>query len=601
MTQTIKNGISSLEELFSENEFRIPQYQRAYSWEERQLAAFLDDLRQQVKTQARFPDKQYFLGTLLLHEENLGDRGRVVNIVDGQQRLTTSVVFIATALKMLRKAKACLSIDLSTSLSQGFVRNDETGRQKLHTINEDESFFQSQVLGTNEAQVSEGSPSARRLRLAVDFFSEVQADEWEPLLKTLKMAKVMVYAVNSAEDATQIFELQNDRGKQLTDLEALKSFLMHCVYLYSPKQADDTLQALQAEFAEIFRTIEALNAGTKAPEEDSVLSYHCAAFLSWTSKEYSDPKQLVKGIIKGTDEKEVIGWIQRFVTSLKGSYICIRKMFDQRDSLPEFSELLLLDHMGSYWPLLLKCWKEDISAARQSFRKVCRLLEVFTFRGHAIAGLRSNAGSSTFHTTARDFSGDFATLFETLRCMGYDHDLDDRFKAGLDSPHFYEWKGLGACYLLWRYENHLRDQPGKKQPLLRWQDFDEPRNHAAKFSLEHVAAQDNPLSREVVEWKAGDESQPFADVALHRLGNLVIDSISSNASKGKQDFAGKLKSLSQNSIYLSQGELIDFLHDPNVIVWDVNAVRKRHHHLVSFALETWDPDRWHAPDAQAPE
>ena len=39
----------------------------------------------------------------------------------------------------------------------------------------------------------------------------------------------MVYAVGSAEDATQIFELQNDRGKRLTSLEALKSFLMHCI------------------------------------------------------------------------------------------------------------------------------------------------------------------------------------------------------------------------------------------------------------------------------------------------------------------------------------------------------------------------------------
>lgn len=598
MTQTIQNGISSLENLFSVNTFRIPQYQRAYSWENSpQLEAFLEDLRQQVKTQSKLPDKQYFLGTLLLHEQDVGAGRKVVNIVDGQQRMTTSVIFIATALALHQSETIALSSKVRALLRRNFVIDDEAEGQKFRTIKEDEPFFQSQVLRISSACVEVDSPSSCRMRSAVDFFSsKVLPEEWESLLAALRTARVMVYAVSSAEDATQIFELQNDRGKPLTSLEALKSFLMHCIYLHSSVQADSLLDALHEQFSKIFRTVESLAEMDRTPDEDQLLSNHCAAFLAWTVKEYNNPKQLVKSIIKSLDDGKVIGWIQSFVSSLSESYHSILEMFKTRDALPEFSELLLLGRMGSYWPLLIKVWRQDTSKDKPEFRKTCRLLEVFTFRGHAVVGLRSDTGHSVFQILARDFNGDYALLYKKLCDQSHSYELDSRFKLGLDIKNFYN-NSADAIYLLWRYENHLRDQTGQRQPLLSWRDFVEPRRYAAKFSLEHIAAQDGPLALTEVEWESG-VSEPFADVALHRLGNLVIDSISPNSSKGKKDFAGKIKSLSQNSIYLSQGELIKFVEkeEPGTEDWNVDAIRKRHARLIEFSCETWDPDKWHKPD-----
>jgi hypothetical protein len=110
--------------------------------------------------------------------------------------------------------------------------------------------------------------------------------------------------------------------------------------------------------------------------------------------------------------------------------------------------------------------------------------------------------------------------------------------------------------------------------------------------VEHVAARENKASDVVVEWDKG-VPKPFHEVALDRLGNLVIDSISPNASKGKKDFSDKLQRLSTDSSYLSQGELGSFTKIPTNPVWDVEAVRSRHKHLVAFALKTWSPDTWH--------
>src|SRR5205823_14971454 len=140
------NTIYNLEDLFSISAFRIPQYQRAYSWEEDpQLEVFLDDLRQQAATQKKSPTKQYFLGTFLLHEEEIGGK-KFVNIVDGQQRITTSVIFIATALILHAAEKISFTNEKPKVLRRRFVYDEEEECQKFHTIQEDDPFFQSEIL-----------------------------------------------------------------------------------------------------------------------------------------------------------------------------------------------------------------------------------------------------------------------------------------------------------------------------------------------------------------------------------------------------------------------------------------------------------------------
>jgi hypothetical protein len=370
---------------------------------------------------------------------------------------------------------------------------------------------------------------------------------------------------------------------------------MHCIYLHSPAQADDRLVAIQTQFSKIFRSIERLADLNRTPEEDQLLANHCAAYLWWTDKEYNNPKQLVKATIKEKGGPEVVTWIETFVSDLVESYRTIETLFLKRDSLPQFSELLVLNRMGSFWPLILKAWRFDTSESKAAFLKTCRLLEVFTFRGYAVANLRADTNLSPLQIAARDFAGDFGMLHNHLSGLCRGHDLDNRFLSGLDNPYFYQSEGKDAHYLLWRYENHLRKQPGCSHPLLSWRDFVEPRTYASQFSVEHIAAQSNDIAHTAVKWSETDEPKPFAEIAMNRLGNLVIDTIGANSSKGARDFTDKLKSLSERSIFLSQGELIHFVQDKDLPLWGVDAVRARHEHLISFARIEWDPATWHTP------
>ena len=89
-------NIVSLDELFHKRLFRVPDYQRGYSWENQQVREFLEDL--ELLPHGRY----HYTGTIVLHEidpddERMDTDGNAyapVDVVDGQQRLTTIVLLL---------------------------------------------------------------------------------------------------------------------------------------------------------------------------------------------------------------------------------------------------------------------------------------------------------------------------------------------------------------------------------------------------------------------------------------------------------------------------------------------------------------------------
>lgn len=596
----MENSTQTLEAQFKLKAFKIPQYQRAYSWEvDPHLEAFVSDLRQQAEARKTNPEKDYFLGTLLLHEAK-ADR---VDVVDGQQRLTTAVVFIAAAL-YAHEERSVLSSELVNPalLRRNFIFDDAVEVQKFQTIEEDNSFFRTKILRLSDSDVTEESPSSKRLKEAYDYFqSEITDGEWPSLVDALTRSRVMVYSVTSAADATQIFELQNDRGKRLTNLEAIKSYLMHLVYLHA-KNPDDNLKIIQTEFSKIYRTVEKLGQVGKAPAEDAILSYHCVAYLNWGGDTWRRPKELIKHTIRDLPtDQNVAQWVLEFSENLRESFRVVQTVLDLRDQYPAFAELVLLDRMASFWPLVVKTYRQDSSPDKKDFQLCCRLMEVYAMRGYGLGNLRSDAGLPQCYTRARNFDGVFAGLHNFLHSISYLYDIQNRFKDGLNRAWIYRSNRKDAQYLLWRYENHLRSQTGKAAEHLGWRQYLNSRDTKSKLSLEHIAAKENPVSETTVQWDDQDEPAKFREVATHRLGNLVIDSISANSAKGKYDFTDKLIHLSKYSTFLSQGELQDYAEtgDNAEPLWTLNSVKQRQNNLVTYALKTWSPDTYYNPPVPA--
>jgi uncharacterized protein with ParB-like and HNH nuclease domain len=86
--------------------FRIPDYQRAYSWERKQRADLFNDI---IKTHAKQQDGEHFMATMVTLRRNkrlIGtDEHQITEIVDGQQRITTLILILKAIEKRLDQSE----------------------------------------------------------------------------------------------------------------------------------------------------------------------------------------------------------------------------------------------------------------------------------------------------------------------------------------------------------------------------------------------------------------------------------------------------------------------------------------------------------------
>lgn len=599
MSQT--DGRTTLANLFLTNTLRVPSFQRAYAWEpEPHLRDFLNDLRDHPA----IAEKKYFFGTILLAEakETSTPLVRGVDIVDGQQRLTTTCVFVVTALEKLRdEERHKQSIG---DWTETFIRKSG-GRRKFKTIEEDDVFFERFILGDEGAQQQDyDTPSKHRLLKAKIYFREklanLSADEVVRLLNVLCKSHILLYTVDTNAEATQIFELQNDRGKRLSDLEALKSFLMHKIYLHAGENTENDLNFIRQNFAAIYRASEQIENMLDPLGEDQILAYHCIAFEHHltlgddATKGWRKPKLLIRKILEDAAEMNWrngmghVEWIKAFSSRLKDSFTYVLSILNARSRIDSLGDLAALGRMATFWPLLIKCWKFDLSDKKSDFSSVVREMEKFAFRSE-VSGKRSDTGGPTLIALVSKFSGDFVDLKNRIAEMRAEWDISRLYPLNLHSEDFYHWGGA-ATYLLWRYENHLRIQPGQQYPRLSWETIASPVNTAVRYAKDHIEPQDeaNTTLTEQVKWDDNDEQEQFRqfrEVFLHRLGNLVLDTTSAGAARANNNFADRIAHY-QNSGFLSHGEIVStFASDVDgKKVWDTNAIRKRHNALVEFAI-----------------
>jgi len=92
------DALTSLTSLVTERVFQVPDYQRGYAWTKNERQDLLDDLEEIRTIQSQY-DYEHYTGTIVLNNTGQqraipGGIVKVVDIVDGQQRLTTLVILL---------------------------------------------------------------------------------------------------------------------------------------------------------------------------------------------------------------------------------------------------------------------------------------------------------------------------------------------------------------------------------------------------------------------------------------------------------------------------------------------------------------------------
>lgn len=172
--ENILNNIGeiSMEDIYNKN-IKIPFYQRPYKWKLENVRYLCEDIKDGF-----LKNNKYLLGNIILHEEN-----DELNIVDGQQRLTT----IALILKSLKK-----KINLLENIN---INSNEALKRNYSFI---ESYFSN---------------------------FERKGDLIEFILNNLVVTYIKT---KDLDEAFKFFDTQNSRGKKLDDVDLLKNhYFMH--------------------------------------------------------------------------------------------------------------------------------------------------------------------------------------------------------------------------------------------------------------------------------------------------------------------------------------------------------------------------------------
>ena len=266
-----------------DNIFKIPIYQRSYSWGKEQWETFLEDIKTQITS-----DNKYSLGNILLEKS---EKEEQFYIIDGQQRITTLIIFMRAMINILKERKYSDETTFAR-LNRFFIKN-EFGYAKLETTNFDKACFNTVIINNNDDYRAD-TPSQEQIIEAKKYFikelrKEIEIDNLINIKEVLLNANIVVITIEGKKEAALTFELQNNRGLKLTNMEKLKSYFMYQAYIFSnAKETDSNISNISTYFEEIYKIIFDI----RPLDEDTLLLYHNHTYLpkSYSSNGLEDIK-----------------------------------------------------------------------------------------------------------------------------------------------------------------------------------------------------------------------------------------------------------------------------------------------------------------------
>ena len=274
------NDLLSLQKIFNEAIFRIPDYQRGYSWSNQQLEEFWSDLI------SLLPLQEHYTGMISLKKLNPTDILRntekwneekwlveagysIYEIVDGQQRMTTLIILINEILGYCKDNN--ISEINSTLLSE--IEEKYLFKSKPNNIirtykfgyeedNPSYKYFRHVILGEPDNGAIEETFYTLNLQNAKTFFKSkicnlVETSGFEKIeeiyRKITLQLKFNMYYIADDFNVFVAFETMNNRGKRLSYLELLKNRLIYLSTLFD--NDEDEKNKVREEINDTWREI----------------------------------------------------------------------------------------------------------------------------------------------------------------------------------------------------------------------------------------------------------------------------------------------------------------------------------------------------------
>ena len=215
------------------NWYIVPSYQRHYVWEEDNINALLEDIKDNYLERN---DEEYFLGSYIIQSKNDNN-----DLLDGQQRITTLFLLFAF-LRDYERTENQYRSEFQDYIYQGAKPMSgikERVRLTYEIRGNVKSFINEFIIPTNsiidkwEAIKEKANDSkenisiqhmCRALLCFKKFFDENDTIDIVQYVTFINTNMVMIYiSADTLEDAFRMFSIMNDRGVKLSNADILKS------------------------------------------------------------------------------------------------------------------------------------------------------------------------------------------------------------------------------------------------------------------------------------------------------------------------------------------------------------------------------------------
>ncbi len=339
MEEPFKPLSLSIGELFGNKDalYKIPQYQRPYKWEDEQVYKLWDDIYDAFENN----EENYFLGSIITAKPRDNEKSAYVDVVDGQQRLTTLMILFCVIRDVFpdinedNNAENPFAVDIDT-ISASISHLGKADRLKLYTHSQHQSDFHNFIISGNTNELkkpykyqikSDEEPKYKFINTAVIFrnkLTDLGKETSEEMINYLfNQVKIIRIDCKNRDFAIKLFQVLNDRGMDLTAADLIKSFLLE--KLYSKYKDDpDTSKIKEERFIADWRDMEQTIKTCDINLNDLFIIYEYYILGQNPKKSLYDELQ---DAFSPLDPNEVIADIKKFANTYYQS------IFESRDSI----------------------------------------------------------------------------------------------------------------------------------------------------------------------------------------------------------------------------------------------------------------------------
>lgn len=559
---TISPQYLPLSKLLGTHLFRIPDYQRAYSWTSKERGDLFSDIRNVHKKGA---DAAHFMAAVVClrrERETIGtDEFQTLEIVDGQQRLTTLIILLkAIALNIDSKDKVEKKAgdELAELLVKSGAHSGASALLLLQTNHDTTQYFSNYIRKGTVVDVEKAKTLADRELLkaiaeCTEFVQSWKQDEGtvSTLLALLKnRLYFLLHEIENEQTVYSVFEVLNSRGLEVSWLDRLKSILMGLAFDLKASKKLDVIRELHTAWRDIYACI-----GLRQGMSSEALRFAATLKLDEAPARTLSEADAVNSLRDRANNAQRILDVADWLLSV--TKVCDTVYANPRQhAVTQIAQARLL---AVAIQLRNDLNDEDRAGLLRSWEKV-------TFR---IYGMLSNDARKRVGDYVRlawrvaNEKLDSKTIKAEIEKIGADFPIVDAVENLRKADCYRGWE-QELRYFFFRFEEFLANEQGLNFSNEQWQKI---WLVSPSDSIEHIWAQ-----------KSAPES------AVHRLGNLLL--LPPKLNSKLQDLAptDKLDAYVKTGLLIA-GNVAETIQKKKK--WNSNVINDREDALLKWALKEW--------------